>query len=93
MIWWRRLLDFISPRHCVVCGRTLSPTEQPICGVCMLHLPRTTFQFTPYDNAVAQLFWGLLPVEREGLLLPIEREGVLLPIEREGALLPKLPLL
>jgi ComF family protein len=34
----------------------------------MLHLPRTTFQFTPYDNAVAQLFWGLLPVERAAAL-------------------------
>ena len=34
----------------------------------MLHLPRTTFQFMPYDNAVAQLFWGLLPVERAAAL-------------------------
>jgi ComF family protein len=34
----------------------------------MLHLPRTTFQFTPYDNVVAQLFWGLLPVERAAAL-------------------------
>ena len=34
----------------------------------MLHLPRTTFQFTPYDNAVSQLFWGQLPVERAAAL-------------------------
>ena len=34
----------------------------------MLHLPRTTYQFTPYDNAVSQLFWGLLPVERAAAL-------------------------
>ena len=64
MNWWSRFLDFISPRLCVVCGRRLSLTEHSLCSVCQLHLPRTTFQFTPDDNPMAQLFWHLTPVER-----------------------------
>ena len=68
MHYLRRFLDFLCPRHCVVCGRTLSPSEQSLCGVCLLHLPRTTFQFTPCENDVAQLFWGQLPVERAAAL-------------------------
>lgn len=67
--WWTRLLDFISPRQCVVCGNRLSPTERSICSVCMLHLPRTTYQFTPDDNPMAQLFWHLTPVERAASLI------------------------
>lgn len=72
MNYFRRFLDFLCPRHCVVCGKVLSPTEQSLCGVCLLHLPRTTFQFTPDDNAVAQLFWGQLPVERAAALMYYE---------------------
>ena len=64
MNWWTRILDFISPRLCVVCGHRLSPTERSLCAVCQLHLPRTTFQFSPDDNPMAQLFWHLAPVQR-----------------------------
>ncbi len=70
--WWTRLLDFISPRSCVVCGRRLSPTERSLCSVCLLHLPRTTFQFTPEDNPLAQLFWGQLTVEKAAALMYYE---------------------
>lgn len=63
-LWWTRILDFISPRQCVVCGRRLSATERSICSVCLLHLPRTAYQFTPEDNPMAQMFWHLSPVER-----------------------------
>ena len=72
MNWWTRILDFISPRLCVVCGRRLSPTERSICSVCVLHLPRTTYQFSPDDNPMAQLFWHLTPVERAAALLYYE---------------------
>ena len=68
MNWWTRFLDFISPRQCVVCGERLSPTERSLCSVCVLHLPRTTYQFTPDDNPMAQLFWHLTPVERAAAL-------------------------
>ena len=52
-----------------VCGNRLSPTKRSICSVCMLHLPRTTYQFTPDDNPMAQLFWHLTPVERAAALI------------------------
>ena len=72
MNWWTRILDFISPRQCVVCGERLSPTERSLCSVCMLHLPRTTYQFSPDDNPMAQLFWHLTPVKRAAALLYYE---------------------
>lgn len=72
MNWWTRILDFISPRTCAVCGRRLSPTERSLCSVCLLHLPRTAYQFTPHDNPMAQLFWHLTPVERAAALIYYE---------------------
>lgn len=68
MNWWTRILDFISPRQCVMCGSRLSPTERSICSVCMLHLPRTGFQYNPTENIMAQAFWHLTPVERAAAL-------------------------
>ena len=72
MNWWTRILDFISPRLCVACGERLSPTERSLCSVCMLHLPRTTYQFSPDDNPMAQLFWHLTPIKRAAALLYYE---------------------
>ena len=69
---WSRLLDLISPRQCAVCGNRLSLTEHAICTVCYLHLPRTTYQFTPYDNPMTQLFWGLASVSRAAALFYYE---------------------
>ena len=62
-------MDLISPRLCVVCGRRLAPTERSLCSVCVLHLPRTTYQFTPEDNLMARLFWGQVPIERSAALM------------------------
>ena len=61
---WSRWLDLVSPRQCVVCRRRLSVSEQVICGVCNLHLPRTQLHLQPTDNELARLFWGIIPVER-----------------------------
>lgn len=69
MNWITRFLDFISPRQCVVCGERLAPTEHSLCSSCLLHLPRTTYQFTPHDNPMAQLFWHLSPVEKTAALI------------------------
>ncbi|KGI61292.1 ComF family protein [Prevotella sp. S7 MS 2] len=62
--WGKALLDVIAPRCCAVCGRRLSVDEQVMCGRCNLHLPRTGFELQPYDNEMAKMFWGLIPVER-----------------------------
>ena len=68
MNWVTRILDFISPRACVVCDHRLSPTERSLCGVCLFHLPRTGFYLKPLDNPMAQLFWKLSPVQKAAAL-------------------------
>lgn len=70
--FWTRLLDLISPRLCVICGHRLSVTEEVICSKCNLHLPRTFFQQAPYENVMAKLFWGQIPVERAAALFYFE---------------------
>ena len=59
-----RLLDFISPRACVICGCRLGITEEVICTTCNMHLPRTRYDEDFYENDMARLFWGQMPVER-----------------------------
>lgn len=76
-----RLLDFVAPRFCPICGSRLSAAETGICGVCDLRLPRTYFWNTPTDNLVARLFWGLAPIERASSLFYYTRKtGVSLAI-------------
>ena len=70
--FWTRLLDLISPRLCVVCGERLSVTEEVICSKCNLHLPRTGFQHNPYENIMAKMFWGQIPIERASALFYYE---------------------
>ena len=72
---WTRILDLIAPRSCAVCGNRLSITEHAVCTSCYLHLPRTTYQFTPYDNPMTQLFWGLSTVTHAAALLFYEPHG------------------
>lgn len=60
----RRLLDFIAPRGCTICGKRLGIDDEVLCPSCVLHLPRTGFHQSPLDNAMARLFWGIIPVER-----------------------------
>lgn len=69
---WRRMYDLISPRLCAVCGRRLSPSEESICVVCCLHLPRTYFHKNPYENEMNRLFWHQIPIERATALIYYE---------------------
>lgn len=62
---WSRLLDLVAPRLCCVCGRRLAMTEESLCTVCNLHLPRLGHTDTSFrDNIVARIFWGQVPVEK-----------------------------
>ena len=70
--FWHRVLDVISPRMCVMCGRRLSATEEVICNKCNYHLPRTDFAKDAYNNIMAKLFWGRLPIERASALFYYE---------------------
>ena len=69
---WSRLLDVVSPRRCAVCSTRLSITECDICATCNMHLPRTGYQTSPYDNVMAKLFWGQIPIERAAALFYYE---------------------
>lgn len=61
---WTRIFDLLAPRHCVMCGGRLAIGEQIICTRCNLHLPRTGFGRSAYDNEMARMFWGRMAVER-----------------------------
>lgn len=63
---WSRILDLLSPRACVVCGRRLSAGENTLCVKCNLHLPRTQYQKDPYDNEMARMFWGRISIQKCG---------------------------
>lgn len=68
MNWITRILDFISPRLCVVCGHRLAPSERSLCAVCMFHLPRTNYHQRPLENPMAQLFWKLTSIQKAAAL-------------------------
>ena len=70
--FWSALLDLISPRTCVVCGQRPSVSEETICSKWNLHLPRTGFQLDPYENIMAKIFWGQVPIERATALFYYE---------------------
>jgi len=60
--FWTKLFDLVAPRTCAVCGCRLSASESVLCPVCHLHLPLTHFWRTPYDNEMARLFYGQIPL-------------------------------
>ena len=66
---WGRIVSLLAPRSCAVCGTRLEPQEDIVCACCNLHLPRTNYAVAPYDNEMAQLFWGRVPIERCAALL------------------------
>jgi len=70
-----RFLDFVNPRTCVVCGCRLASTEWVLCNKCNLHLPRTYFSAHAYDNDMAKLFWGQIPIERAAALFHYEHHA------------------
>lgn len=57
-----RLFDLVAPRSCAICGHRLSVNESVLCASCHLHTPLTHFWLSPYDNPMARLFWGRVPL-------------------------------
>lgn len=62
------LFNLIAPKQCAMCGCRLAVSEDVICTSCNIDLPRTGFSEHPYDNEMAKLFWGRIPVERAAAL-------------------------
>lgn len=67
-----RTINLISPKKCAVCGCRLAIGEDVICTVCNIHLPRTHFAEKPYDNVMAKMFWGRIPLERAAAMFYYE---------------------
>ena len=59
-----KIIDFLFPRFCPVCGNRLAGGEECICMACNLHLPRTDTWENPYENEMAKMFWHLIPIEK-----------------------------
>lgn len=52
------LPDLLFPRFCPVCGTELADDEHPLCVVCNMRIPRLNIFHKPYDNYLAQMFYG-----------------------------------
>ncbi len=65
---FRRILDFASPRACRMCGGRLSFSEEYVCMGCLASLPLTRYHLDPYENRLARIFWGRIPIERAASL-------------------------
>ena len=63
-----RFINLIAPKQCVMCGCRLAIGEDVICSSCNIGLPRTRYSITPYDNDMAKLFWGRIPIEKSAAL-------------------------
>ena len=61
MKWISDLIDLIFPRHCVVCGETLSPQERDMCLNCLSSLPRIE---KIHLEEIEKVFWGKIEIER-----------------------------
>ena len=61
MKWISDLIDLIVPRHCCVCGETLSRQERDICLNCLYTLPKIE---PHHKKEIEQIFWGKIDIER-----------------------------
>ena len=66
MKWISDLIDLIFPRHCCVCGETLSRQERDICLNCLYTLPKIE---PHHKKEIEQIFWGKIDIERAASLM------------------------
>lgn len=62
------LFHLVFPRNCLLCDTDLNHQEKGICRKCSHKLPYTKFEFSK-NNAVDQLFWGKVKIERAMAML------------------------
>ena len=58
------LLDLVVPRTCICCSCKLTAGQANICLSCRTQLPYTGFAANARDNAMAQQYWGIVPMEK-----------------------------
>lgn len=59
-----KILDFLFPRFCPVCGGRLMGEEEKVCISCLFSLPSTTTWKSPYENEMTKMFWVQVPIEK-----------------------------
>lgn len=59
----RDIASLVMPDRCPVCGAEMPRGGGEVCTLCELTAPLTQCWTRP-DNAMAQRFWGLLPIEQ-----------------------------
>lgn len=59
-----KVINLLSPRYCPMCESRLLGTEEMLCIPCLRHLPITPTWEDPYENRMARMFWGRIPIER-----------------------------
>ena len=71
-------LDFLIPRKCVVCERTLGPDEKHICSECQEDIPHTYYwlrKFNPmadrFNALIQQWLESSLPASQSGMMTHI----------------------
>lgn len=57
------IIDFLFPRYCAICDERLLGTEEMLCATCLQDLPITPTWEAPYENNMAKMFWGRIPIE------------------------------
>lgn len=59
-----KILDLFFPRFCIECGNRLVGSEEMLCASCLISLPYTSTWADFYENEMAKMFWGQIPIER-----------------------------
>lgn len=59
-----KIIDLFFPRFCVECGNRLVGSEEILCTNCLIGLPYTDTWTNLYENEMAKMFWGQIPIER-----------------------------
>lgn len=65
-----RLLSFLSPPRCPMCGlRADGDGTAVVCASCFMSLPLTGYAAAPYENQMAKMYWGRVPLEKAASLM------------------------
>ncbi len=64
-----KIINLLLPRYCPVCDNRLLGSEEMLCINCLKHLPLTMTWSDPYENEMAKMFWGRIPIERCAALI------------------------
>lgn len=72
--WLADFLSLIFPNYCLGCEEPLAKGEEQLCTKCRYALPQTDYHLQP-DNALAQRFWGKIPIEYALAYLKFSKGG------------------